>query len=63
MPTYECRCIGTDNFLKLNEKKTDIVKFLSTFDGKRQLMSTVSFDNDYFIQPATSIKSFGVGSG
>ena len=40
------------NFLKLNEKKADIVELSSTFGGKCKLMSTISFDNDYFIQPA-----------
>ena len=50
-----------DNVLKLNEKKkTDIIEFSSTFGGTCKLMSTVSFDNDYFIQPATSVKSLGV---
>ena len=48
-----------DNFLKLNEKKTDVIEFSSTFGGKCQLMSTVSSDNDYFIQPAISVKSLG----
>ena len=52
----------SDNFLKLNEKKTDsyIIKLSLTFGGKCKLMSTVSFDKDYFIQPATSVKSLGV---
>ena len=48
-----------DNFLKLNEKETDIIELSSTFGGKCKLMSTVSFDND-FIQPATSVESLGV---
>ena len=49
-----------DDFLKLIEKKTDIIELSSAFGGKCWLMSRVSFDNDYFIQPATSVKSLGV---
>ena len=49
-----------DKFLKLSEKKTDIIELSSTFGGKCKLMSTVNFANDYFIQHATSVKSLGV---
>ena len=49
-----------DNFLNLNEKKTYIIELSSTFGGKCKLMSTVSFDNEYCIQPATSVKNVGI---